>query len=86
MPCSSDTTAMIDVTATMLPSTIMNERILFTQMDESAMPIGVEDLCMSCCADGYVVFLARLGAPVVPIFTSSPSFRLRTLLNGPVMT
>ncbi len=40
MPCSSDTTAMIDVTATMLPSTIMKERILFTQMDDSAIPIA----------------------------------------------
>src|SRR6478735_6890436 len=40
MPCSSDTTAMIDVTATMFPSTIMSERILFTQMDERAMPMA----------------------------------------------
>ena len=40
MPWISDTTAMIDVTATMLPSTIMNERILFAQMDESAMPMA----------------------------------------------
>ena len=40
MPWISDTTAMIDVTATMLPSTIMIERILFAQMDESASPIA----------------------------------------------
>jgi lipopolysaccharide transport system permease protein len=33
-------TAMIDVTATMLPSTIMSERILFTQMEERAMPMA----------------------------------------------
>src|SRR5262249_24395780 len=34
----SDTTAMIDVTATMLPSTVMNERSFAAQMAESAMP------------------------------------------------
>jgi hypothetical protein len=38
IPWMSDTTAMIDITATMFPSTIMNERSLFAQMDESAMP------------------------------------------------
>ena len=32
MPWISDTTAMIDVTATMLPSTVMNERSLPAQM------------------------------------------------------
>ena len=36
MPRMSDTTAMIDVTATMLPSTVMNERSLPAQMEQSA--------------------------------------------------
>ena len=30
---------MMEVTATMLPSTIMNDRSLFAQMDDSAIPI-----------------------------------------------
>src|SRR3954469_16163157 len=38
MPWTSDTTAMIEVTATMLPSTVMNERSLFDQIASSAMP------------------------------------------------
>jgi len=37
MPWMSDTTAMIDITATMLPSTIMKERSLFVQIASSAM-------------------------------------------------
>ena len=37
-PWMSDTTAMIDVTATMLPSTVMNDRSLAAQMASSAMP------------------------------------------------
>src|SRR4051794_18998370 len=36
-PWMSDTTAMIDVTATMLPSTVMNERSFADQMASSAM-------------------------------------------------
>ena len=36
-PWMSDTTAMIDVTATILPSTLMNERSLLLQMARSAM-------------------------------------------------
>ena len=36
IPWMSDTTAMIDVTATMLPSTIMKERSLLTQTELSA--------------------------------------------------
>ena len=39
MPWISDTTVTIDVTATMLPSTVMNERSLFAQMACSAMRI-----------------------------------------------
>ena len=44
MPWISDTTVTIDVTATMLPSTVMNERSLFAQMACSAMRDGLEDL------------------------------------------
>jgi hypothetical protein len=33
----SDTTAMIDVTATMLPSTVMNDRSFADQMASSAI-------------------------------------------------
>src|SRR4029453_20923 len=47
MPCSSDTTAMIEVTATTLPSTTMIERILFTQMDDSAIPMASRIWVMS---------------------------------------
>src|SRR5437660_11429930 len=36
-PWMSDTTAMIDVTATMLPSTVMNDRSLADQIASSAM-------------------------------------------------
>ena len=36
-PWMSDTTAMIDVTATMLPSTVMNDRSLADQMAASAI-------------------------------------------------
>src|SRR5262245_7615641 len=36
-PWMSDTTAMIDVTATMLPSTVMNDRSFAVQMASSAM-------------------------------------------------
>ena len=37
MPWISETTAMIDVTATMLPRTVRNERSLFAQIDWSAI-------------------------------------------------
>ena len=37
MPWTSDTTAMIDVTATMLPSTVMNDRSLLDQIACSAI-------------------------------------------------
>ena len=36
-PCTSDTTAMIEVTATMLPSTVRNDRSLFDQIAWRAM-------------------------------------------------
>ena len=38
IPWTSDTTAMIDVTATMFPSTVRNDRSLFDQIAPSAMP------------------------------------------------
>ena len=37
-PWISDTTAMIDITATMLPSTVMSDRSLAPQMALRAMP------------------------------------------------
>ena len=37
IPWTSDTTAMIDVTATMLPSTVRNDRSLFDQIAPSAI-------------------------------------------------
>src|SRR4029453_18136245 len=46
MPWMSVTTAMIDVTATMLPSTVMNERSLFAQMALSAIPTASKNLFM----------------------------------------
>ena len=36
-PCTSDTTAMIDVTATMLPRTVMSDRSFDDQIAASAM-------------------------------------------------
>ena len=77
-PWMSDTTAMIDVTATMLPSTVMNERSLLAQMACSAIAADFEELVH--CA----------GAPVTrgacSTLTASPSARSRTELNGPMMT
>ena len=43
-PWISDTTAMIDVTATMLPSTVMNDRSLVAQIASSAMTADFEEL------------------------------------------
>src|SRR4029450_11910457 len=37
MPWTSDTTAMMDVTATMFPSTVRNDRSLYSQIARSAM-------------------------------------------------
>ena len=49
-PWMSDTTAMMDVTATMLPSTVMNDRSLADQMAASAI-----------FADSRMVFITRPG-------------------------
>src|SRR5437773_12168765 len=43
----SDTTAMIDVTATMLPSTVMSDRSLDDQMASSAMRADSKNLFMA---------------------------------------
>src|SRR5215210_837947 len=43
-PWISDTTAMIDVTATMLPSTVMNDRSFDVQMASSAMKADSKNL------------------------------------------
>lgn len=44
IPCTSETTAMIDVTATMLPSTVRNDRSLLAQMAARAMPTASRNL------------------------------------------
>src|SRR5436309_13846390 len=46
-PWMSDTTAMIDVTATMLPSTVMNDRSLDDQIASSAMSADSMNLFMA---------------------------------------
>src|SRR5262249_4166484 len=46
-PWISDTTAMIDVTATMLPSTVMNDRSLEDQIASSAMSADSMNLFMA---------------------------------------
>src|SRR5262245_39083749 len=45
MPWMSDTTVTIDVTATMLPSTVMNDRSLFAQMAWSAILTDSKSFC-----------------------------------------
>src|SRR2546423_10324817 len=45
-PWISDTTAMIDVTATMLPSTVINDRSFDDQMASSAMSAESRNLFM----------------------------------------
>src|SRR4051812_17805659 len=52
----SDTTAMIEVTATMLPSTVMNERSLADQIALSAIAADSRYFCMT----GPVGWLDRL--------------------------
>ena len=73
-PWMSDTTAMIDVTATMLPSTVMNERSLDDQMASSAISAESRNL--------FTTYLAFL----LSTFTRSPSTMPRTELYGPVTT
>src|SRR5690242_15332784 len=64
MPRISDTTAMIEVTATMLPSTVMNDRSLPAQMAESARRTASMNFCMTACcrrrASGPVLRLLGL--------------------------
>ena len=45
IPWISDTTAMIEVTATMLPSTIMKDRSLFAQIELKRERHRIEDSC-----------------------------------------
>src|SRR5882672_12619557 len=44
----SDTTAMIEVTATMLPSTVINDRSFEPQIASSAMPADSRSLFTQC--------------------------------------
>src|SRR3954451_1277160 len=82
IPWISDTTVTIDVTATMLPSTVMNERSLFDQTAPSAMPIDSKIWFTS----GYLRVTTVLRAGGSAIFTCSPSASSRTDANGPVIT
>src|SRR5689334_18954152 len=45
-PCTRDTTAMIEVTATTFPSTVRNDRSLFDQIASSAMPAASRNWCI----------------------------------------
>src|ERR1043165_3277613 len=84
-PWISDTTAMIDVTATMLPSTVINDRSLAAQIAASAILADSNSLCMT----GGAAALYRLaldGCLLLSTFTASPSAMLRTELYGPVTT
>ena len=53
-PWMSDTTAMIDVTATMLPSTVMSDRSLAAQMALSAMPAASRYLFTAGLSAGWL--------------------------------
>ncbi len=70
---------MIDVTATMFPSTVRNERSLFDQIAWRAI-----------VADSRKKFIVVLGAAVArgacSTFTAAPSASVRTELNGPTTT
>ena len=79
IPCTSDTTAMIDVTATMLPSTVRNDRSLFDQIALSAMP----------AASRNWFTLRLLPAWLLPCPDPSPARRpsaLARTTKGPTMT
>src|SRR6188472_2631111 len=59
MPWTSDTTAMIDVTATMLPRTVRNDRSLFDQMADRAMNAASRNWWIS--ASSYQLLRFRSG-------------------------
>ena len=81
-PWISATTVMIDDTATMLPSSVSSDRSLFAQIDASASMTDSKICYMDrpCRRGGYRRRPACSRAP------SSPSNRLRTVSNGPVIT
>ena len=58
-PWISDTTAMIEVTATMLPSTVMNDRSLADQIASSAITTDSKNLLMVGRASGGAVLAAQ---------------------------
>ena len=78
IPWTSDTTAMIDVTATMLPSTVRNDRSLFAQIAPSAM--------LAASRNWFTACLGRRGRRRAVGLTAAPSASSRTDANGPVMT
>ena len=64
MPWMSDTTAMIEVTAMMLPSSVMNDRSLFAQIALNAMPTASMNWVIGDWTDaGRVESLAARRAP-----------------------
>ena len=92
MPWISDTTVTIDVTATMLPSTVMNDRSLLAQMACSAIDDRFEDLVHGI---GRRVrerpalrrqLRAASAMSAAAACTASPSASSRTEANGPVIT
>src|SRR4051812_41416485 len=62
MPWISDTTAMIDVTATMFPRTVRNDRSLFAQMALIARPTASQKSCMSDEAEGILLGRSSAGS------------------------
>src|SRR4051794_27854104 len=57
----SDTTAMIDVTATMFPSTVRNERSLFVQIALSAIPTASRNWFMGARKPNLLLDRCRPG-------------------------
>ena len=68
MPWMSVTTVTIEVTATMLPSTVMNERSLFAQIAWSAMTTESKICCTRAFEAGVIgsafASPARAGPPL----------------------
>ena len=85
IPWMSETTAMIDVTATMFPRTVRNDRSLFVQMAFSAMPTASRNWFMP---EGPALLLGRAGRDrgACSTLTAAPSFSSRTDANGPTTT
>ena len=86
MPWMSDTTAMIDVTATMLPSTVRNDRSLLLQIALSAITGGFEELVHRSSTFVFRPGVAAGRRPRRPSRAGRRRVSSRTELNGPMMT